>query len=55
MTKRQILHTKIYEKDGKRYKATTWDCTPPGHEDAYNFSRTEWELIKEPTNQMALF
>jgi len=55
MTKRQILHTKIHEKDGKRYKATTWDCTPVGHEDVYNLSRTEWELIEEPRNQMALF
>lgn len=55
MTKREILFTKIHEHDGKRYKATTWNCTPPGHEDAYELSRTEWELLPEVTNQMELF
>jgi len=55
MTKREILFTKIHEKDGKRYKATTWNCTPPGHEDAYTLRRTEWELLPEVTNQMQLF
>jgi hypothetical protein len=55
MTKREILFTKIHERDGKRYKATTWDCTPPGHEDTYTLCRTEWELLPEVTNQMELF
>ena len=55
MTKREILFTKIHERDGKRYKATTWDCTPSGHEDTYSLRRREWELLPEVTNQMELF
>jgi hypothetical protein len=55
MTKREILFTKIHERDGKRYQATTWNCTPPGHEDAYELSRTEWKLISEGPNQLNLF
>jgi hypothetical protein len=55
MTKREILFTKIHERDGKRYKATTWDCTPPGHEDTYTLRRTEWELLPEVTAQLDLF
>ena len=55
MTKREILFTTIHEWDGKRYKATTWDCTPTGYEDTYTLRRTDWELLTEPANQMKLF
>jgi len=54
MKKFKKLFTKIHERDGKRYKATTWDCTPPG-EEAYTLRRTEWELLPQPANQMELF
>ena len=49
------LFTKIHEQDGKRWQVTTWDCTPPGHEDAYNLSRTEWKLLTDKPSQMNLF
>jgi hypothetical protein len=55
MTKRRILFTKIHEKAGKRYQATTWDCTPPGNEDAYELSRTEWKLLSDAPNQLTIF
>ena len=55
MTKREILFTKIHERDGKRYQATTWNCTPPGHEDAYELSRTEWKLLSDAPNQLTIF
>jgi hypothetical protein len=55
MTKREILFTKIHERDGKRYKATTWNCTPPGHEGVYELSRTEWELLSDAPNQLTIF
>lgn len=55
MTKREILFTKIHEKDGKRWEATTWDCTPPGHHEEYELRRTEWKLLSQPANQLDLF
>ncbi len=56
MTKREILFTKIHEIDGKRWEATTWDCTPPGHHEEYTLSQTEWKLLEDmPKKQMQLF
>ena len=55
MKKYRILFTKVHEKDGKRWEATTWDCTPPGHEDAYELRRTEWKLLPPNPNQLNLF
>jgi hypothetical protein len=55
MKKIKKLFTVIHERDGKRYEATTWDCTPPGHEDAYEFSRTEWKLLSDAPNQLTIF
>jgi len=53
MKKQRILFTKVHERDGKRWEATTWDCTPPGHEDAYELRRTEWKLLGD--SQLELF
>lgn len=55
MTKREILFTKIHEIDGKRWEATTWDCTPPGHHEEYTLSQTEWKQLPTAANQMELF
>ena len=55
MKKIKKLFTKIHERDGKRYQATTWDCTPPGHEDAYELSRAEWKLLSDAPNQLTIF
>lgn len=49
------LFTKVHEIDGKRFEATTWDCTPPGHHDVYTLSQTDWKLLDKPDNQLELF
>lgn len=55
LKKIRIIHTTTREIDGKQYQAITWDCTPPGHEDAYNLSRTEWKILEDMPGQMNLF
>lgn len=55
MKKIKIIHTTIREIEGKRYQATTWDCTPPGHDDAYTLSRTEWKELLSSNKQLGLF
>ena len=49
------LFTKVHEIDGKRFEATTWDCTPPGDHEVYELSQTEWKLLDKPDNQLELF
>jgi hypothetical protein len=55
LKKIKIIHTTIREIEGKRYQATTWDCTPPGHDDAYTLSRTEWKELPSSNKQLGLF
>jgi len=53
MKKFRKVHTTVHEIDGKRWEATMWDCTPPGHEDIYELSTTEWKLLGD--SQLELF